>query len=225
MQPTFFNNSQLPYQNHFQPSYAGSQMSPQFSQRQQQFGSPTGFIPTQSFQGNFGGQSFQGSIPTQRLAGGVPSPESYHTANYRAYDESHDAWKRSDSSTPAQHMTMSPGMFQGGYQNMGFGQSQFGGTIPTQRSYVQSSFQPSYQSNFGIQNQGFGLGNQGIGLSNQGFGMQNQFGGMSNQGFGYNTGQFPSPESYHLSNYTGPRYPGSFQDSNNMGFQSNQSFL
>jgi hypothetical protein len=127
---------------------------------------PVGFV--QSFYG-------QNTAQGNQSYGQSTSPESFHTANYRGNQMGHDAYLRSDSSTPTQQQQSN---FQGGYALYnGMNNSQFG---------MNQSQQPSYQ-NF--------QQNQQQNASNQ-FGMS----GQASQPYGQ---QNVSQNAFHTANYRG----------------------
>ncbi|MGO4275941.1 hypothetical protein AB4Z22_39905, partial [Paenibacillus sp. TAF58] len=129
------------------------------------------------------------------------SQESFHTANYRGNQPGHDAYKRSDSSTPAQQQQSG---FQGGFSsytpvNNQFApnQSQQFGYASAQQPFVSSQFVSSIQSN-----QPFGQSN----VSPNAFHMANYRGNQ------------PGHDAYKRSDSSSPS-----QQSFQTGFGSQQS--
>ncbi|MBD0379298.1 hypothetical protein [Paenibacillus sedimenti] len=159
---------------------SGQNPTSQYQGIQKQY-QPVGFV--QSFYGQNAGQTSQGYgqnvSQVNQNWGQATSPESFHTANYRGNQPGHDAYQRSDSSTPTQSS------FQGGYSSYsGISAGQYGNQAQAQPQYSNQS-----QSQFGFQN------------AQQQF-AGSQFGSAIQSGQSY--GQTPvSPNAFHTANYRG----------------------
>jgi hypothetical protein len=94
----------------------------------------------------------QGNSQVAQATSQATSQESFHTANYRGNQPGHDAYKRSDSSTPAQQQQSS---FQSGYssyipmsnQFASNESQQFGYAVTQQQPFIPSQFSSSVQMN------------------------------------------------------------------------------
>jgi hypothetical protein len=122
--------------------YQGNNAQFQGFQKQYQ---PVGFVQS------FYSQPSSGQA-SQAFNQGNPSTESFHTANYRGNQPGHDAYKRSDSSTPAQQQQssfQSGGLsaFSGLNNQFAANQGQQFGYATTQQPIISNQFGSSVQSN------------------------------------------------------------------------------
>lgn len=147
---TSFGNTSQGFQA--SQGFQGNNVQNQGFQRQYQ---PIGSVQSFYNQSNAGqvNQGFNQGF-NQGISQGsqVTSQESFHTANYRGNQPGHDAYKRSESSMPAQQQQSS---FQSGYSSFvpvsnqfASNQSQqFGFTAAQQQPFITSQYGGSIQSN------------------------------------------------------------------------------
>lgn len=149
-----FGNASQGYQS--SQGFQGNNAQYQGNQKQYQ---PIGTVQSFYNQSNAGqanqgyNQGFnQGFNQMNSQVSQATSPESFHTANYRGNQPGHDAYKRSDSSTPTQQQQSS---FQSGYSsyipmNNQFASNesqQFGYAVTQQQPFIPSQFSSSVQMN------------------------------------------------------------------------------
>ncbi|MDQ0876674.1 hypothetical protein QFZ77_005333 [Paenibacillus sp. V4I3] len=144
-----FGNASQGYQS--SQGFQGNNAQYQGFQKQYQ---PIGAVQSFYNQSNAGqaNQGFnQGFNQGNSQVAQATSQESFHTANYRGNQPGHDAYKRSDSSMPAQQQQSG---FQSGYSSYipvnnqyASNQSQQFGYASAQQPFVSSQFVSSAQSN------------------------------------------------------------------------------
>ncbi|OPH47707.1 hypothetical protein BC351_11005 [Paenibacillus ferrarius] len=137
------------------------------------------------------------------------SQDAFHTANYRGNQPGHDAYLRSDSSTPAQHQTN----YQSGYSSNSGINSQMN-TYPSQYSYAttqQQSYIPTQYGSSMQSNQPYAQSN----ISTNAFHTANYRGNQpGHDAYLRSDSSSPSQQSYQ-SNYGAPQ-----QNYQQQGFQS-----